>query len=252
METKICKGCGKELSMDCYCKSSNTDGKENKCKGCRNEKAKQNYIKGKAHKIEYTKQYVKVNAEKIKKQKQQYYIENKEAINKRNEQWQKNNSEYRNEKSKQYYIDNLGRITERQKNHYLINREKMLARCRKYERLNLPKQVIKAQKRRALKKSLPATLTIEQWESIKLNFNNKCAYCGQEKPLAQEHVTPLIKGGEYTINNIIPSCKSCNSSKGIKDFFGWYPKHKHYSKKREKIILEFLNYKDGNQQLKII
>jgi hypothetical protein len=36
------------------------------------------------------------------------------------------------------------------------------------------------------------------------------------------------------------------------DFSMWYPKYKYYSKKREAIILEYLDYKNNNQQLSIL
>ena len=111
--------------------------------------------------------------------------------------------------------------------------------------------IVSAQKRRAAKKQLSNSLTTKQWNKIKEHFDNKCAYCGKELPLAQEHFIPLSDGGEYTHNNIIPACKSCNSSKKNKSFFDWYPKYKRYSKKREKNILKFLGYKNEVQQLKL-
>lgn len=107
------------------------------------------------------------------------------------------------------------------------------------------------QKRRARKLLLPDTLTLKQWKQVKECFNNKCAYCGTELPLTKEHFVPLNKGGEYTINNIIPVCLSCNSSKKDKDFFSWYPVQSFYSKTRERKILKYLGYKNNKQQLKI-
>lgn len=108
------------------------------------------------------------------------------------------------------------------------------------------------QRRQARKRALPATLTLQEWEQIKKDFNNKCAYCGKEKPLQQEHFIALTKNGEYTHNNIIPACQTCNCSKGKKDFFEWYPNYMHYSKKRENFILKHLNYtNNGEQQLTI-
>ena len=60
----------------------------------------------------------------------------------------------------------------------------------------------------------------------------------------------LTSLGEYTINNIIPACRGCNGSKNDKVFSEWYPKYKHYSKKREVFILKYLKYnKQNNQQL---
>lgn len=107
-------------------------------------------------------------------------------------------------------------------------------------------------KRYKLSKILDNSFTEEQWRECKNSFQNKCAYCGLEKPLAQEHFIPLIKGGEYALNNIVCACKSCNSSKGPRDFFVWYPKYKKFSKKRQNIILKYLGYKEGNQQMKIL
>jgi 5-methylcytosine-specific restriction endonuclease McrA len=51
-----------------------------------------------------------------------------------------------------------------------------------------------------------------------------CFYCGCELlPFGQEknsfsidHVIPLAKGGSNEIDNLVPSCRVCNSKKGIK------------------------------------
>ncbi len=72
------------------------------------------------------------------------------------------------------------------------------------------------------------------------------------KRLEQEHFVPISSNGPYTANNIIPACKSCNSSKRDSDFFSWYPKQPFYSKRREAKILRYLNYdNDGKQQASI-
>lgn len=64
------------------------------------------------------------------------------------------------------------------------------------------------------KHGVPATLTHEEWLSILEKFNYSCAYCGDSTAkLAQEHWVPLSRGGGYTAENIVPSCKVCNSRK---------------------------------------
>lgn len=48
----------------------------------------------------------------------------------------------------------------------------------------------------------------------KTNF--RCAYCGVELPEnyhAVEHVIPKCKGGSNNIDNLLPTCLHCNSSK---------------------------------------
>ncbi len=45
-----------------------------------------------------------------------------------------------------------------------------------------------------------------------------CHYCNQKfdpKNLTMDHVVPLARGGASTQNNIVPSCRSCNSSKRL-------------------------------------
>ena len=73
----------------------------------------------------------------------------------------------------------------------------------------------KWQRRRSRMNNLPATLTTQDWQEILDCWDYRCAYCGKHAfELDQEHVTPVCQGGGYTIENIVPACKSCNSKKG--------------------------------------
>lgn len=51
-------------------------------------------------------------------------------------------------------------------------------------------------------------------------FDGQCAYCGSPAE-AWDHITPVVKGGRTTPGNILPACKSCNSSKGDRDVYEW-------------------------------
>jgi len=72
---------------------------------------------------------------------------------------------------------------------------------------------IKDQRRKAFAAELPATLTPIEWKEIQVEHGHKCAYCGSSRPLEQDHVIPLSRGGPYTKSNIVPACKPCNASK---------------------------------------
>jgi predicted nucleic acid-binding Zn ribbon protein len=108
-------------------------------------------------------------------------------------------------------------------------------------------------KRKAKKKLLEHSLTKRQWKQALIYFNNKCAYCGREHdlPLHQDHFKPISKGGEYTINNIVPACFDCNVDKSDKDFFEWYSTYTYRSELLKKRILKYLNMNEGckTQQL---
>lgn len=84
------------------------------------------------------------------------------------------------------------------------------------------------------------TLTSKQWRDACEAFNNTCAYCGAETNLTMEHVVPVASGGATSVDNIIPACQSCNSSKGKKDMIEWYTAQPFYNKARLETILKYL------------
>jgi len=132
-------------------------------------------------------------------------------------------------------------LAEYGRKYYDANKITVIKKNIDYQRIHLEDYRILEQKRRAKELQLPYTLSLDEWESVKRYFDNKCCYCGKEKVLEQEHFIPLNSGGDYTANNILCSCKSCNSSKKASDFAIWYPKHKFYNKLRELKILSFIN-----------
>jgi len=260
---KTCNKCGRELSLDNFCNDkSRKDGLAGKCKDCNRE---------------YGKVYRKINPEKVKAKNKKWREANPEQVKATIRAWREANTEKDNaahrawrdanpEKAKFYTSAwretnlekvkathkawceaNSERVRVTAKAWYEANTEKRKAWCE----ANTEKTSQYTHRRKAIKRSLLSTLTVTQWEEIKQHFNNACCYCGEGKPLHQEHFLALSKGGEYSRDNILPACGSCNSSKGSKIFLEWYPRYRHYSKKREKAILDFLNYKNNTQQLSI-
>lgn len=100
--------------------------------------------------------------------------------------------------------------------HYKANREKVIKRTKAYSKANPEKTRIILQRYRSKKASLPATLTISQWQETLETFRHKCVYCG-EGWKHQEHLVPVAKGGGYTKHNIVPSCAPCNHRKHSKN-----------------------------------
>lgn len=69
-------------------------------------------------------------------------------------------------------------------------------------------------------------LTLAQWDFILRLCERACAYCGKGEPengepLTQDHVIPLSQGGEHSRRNIMPACRSCNSSKCNREARQW-------------------------------
>jgi 5-methylcytosine-specific restriction endonuclease McrA len=64
-------------------------------------------------------------------------------------------------------------------------------------------------------------LSPAQWRALKDAWGG-CAYCGvKDKPLQRDCVLALSRGGRYTLANIVPACRSCNTSKWHEEVTAW-------------------------------
>jgi len=238
---KICTKCKRELEIDKFGKDkTRIDNLNVYCKECVLIKRKLFVESHPNKRSEYNKSYRVNNPIKAQLCGANYRKSNKDKEAIRHKIYADNHkevSEHRMLYRKKYDEEHKEVRRQYRRLHYAENREKSNVTSHQY---------------RARKSLLISTLTFNQWENIKSDFNNRCAYCNKELPLAQEHFIAITKGGEYATSNIICACGSCNSSKGNKDFFLWYPKYKYYNKKREKIILKYLHYENHIQQFSIL
>lgn len=269
-EMKACTKCKGEFpaTTDYFHKTRNTkSGLRGSCKKCENESIAAYYVANRESRLEYHKQWSKDNKESIAKRKKKYRKDNIEKLAEYKKQYCKNNRKLVQERSKEYreknketiarwmkryYDENRSLIRERWRRYRELNKERISQKNRQWRQENKDRVNVLTQRRRAKIHSLEHTLTLRQWEDLKTEFNNLCAYCGMKKPLVQDHFIPLKNGGEYSINNIVPSCGSCNSKKSSRQFFEWYPEYKYYSKKREQKVLKYLGYTNGIQQLSLM
>ena len=64
-------------------------------------------------------------------------------------------------------------------------------------------------------------LTDAQWTTLQLAWGG-CAYCGAtERPLQRDCVLPISRGGRYTLENVVPACRPCNTSKCSDEVTAW-------------------------------
>ena len=64
-------------------------------------------------------------------------------------------------------------------------------------------------------------LTGEQWAALQDAWGG-CAYCAATGTTMQRDcVLALSRGGRYTLDNIVPACRSCNASKCNDEVTGW-------------------------------
>ena len=58
--------------------------------------------------------------------------------------------------------------------------------------------------------------TFQEWEQMKKDYNFTCPICKRKEPeikLTRDHITPIVKGGIHSKENIQPLCISCNCRK---------------------------------------
>lgn len=119
--------------------------------------------------------------------------------------------------------EKLAAINEVRRAHYRKNRERFISAVAEYQRNNPEKVVVRQERRRARKLHAEGQHSFDDWMSRLAEFNYACAYCLRRIPnsLEQEHMTPLSSGGDNSISNIVPACRSCNASKGARTHVMW-------------------------------
>jgi hypothetical protein len=178
------------------------------------------------------------------------YEANKEQINQRNRAWSQRNKEWLKAYNADYYQKNRGVIRDKQRQYTQSHKPQALTRYYEWTRKN-PERWQKQQKkyrvahpeisntigqrRSARKRSLPDTLTAEQWQRCLDYFHHSCAVCGRDLDdtygevdyvLAMDHWIPLTSPNcpGTVVTNIVPLCHGkggCNNSKGDNDPIQW-------------------------------
>ena len=64
-------------------------------------------------------------------------------------------------------------------------------------------------------------LSDEQWAALQAVWGG-CAYCGAtDTALQRDCILAISRGGRYTLENVVPACRSCNASKWNDEVTGW-------------------------------
>lgn len=80
-------------------------------------------------------------------------------------------------------------------------------------------------------------LTDAQWYDL-IQAWGGCAYCGTEEPaLQRDTMLPISRGGRYTLANVVPACRSCNTSKCNTELTTWMRRKKY--DEREFLVLQY-------------
>lgn len=217
---KRCKICGVEFPATTeffYKKKGGKYGVNSRCIPCDNELTQQ-----------YSKKWNAEHPEQVKQHARNSYERNKELVNTRAKEWRKQN--------KVKFIKSVRDWQKRNPDTIKAYRENNRDRIR-----------VQLTRRRARQRSLPDTLTVDQWQAALEYFNGCCAVCG--RPLydlfgthhaAQDHWIPISNPDcpGTVATNIVPLChgqEGCNNSKSDSVASEWLEWK--FGKKKAKEIL---------------
>ena len=137
----------------------------------------------------------------------------------------KEHPEKRRAKNKKYYDSNREKHREKVRKYCKAYPEKIRSTNKKYRKSHHEKIILDKIKRREKLNNVIREYTLQEWKN-KLNaangfcpgYEREPHFVGKEN-LTLDHTTPISKvpvGFVYTINDIQPLCKSCNSRKQAK------------------------------------
>lgn len=270
--SKTCTKCGttKPLTSEFYPRRKDSkDGFRNSCKECEkvrmkkwNEENKEhiakyneeNKEKIREYQREYDKKYYKKHREFKLQYKKEHYKNNKDKYYQWNKQWRERNSNYYSIRQKEHRERNKDSLKEYGKQYRKENKEYLNEMTRTWRQKNRHIDAMYSRNRQRDINSLEVTLTQEEWNDTLRYFDYKCAYCGISQSehrketgqrLHQDHLIPLTREGGFTHDNIIPSCRRCNSCKNNSEFLTWYRGFEDYSVDRENKIFKFIEKNGG-------
>jgi 5-methylcytosine-specific restriction endonuclease McrA len=87
--------------------------------------------------------------------------------------------------------------------------------------VNRSRKARAARRRQRRVRAVVNDLTADQWAAIQAAWSG-CAYCGAaDGPFQRDCVMAISRGGRYTLDNVVPACASCNSSKCNEEVTTW-------------------------------
>lgn len=180
---------------------------------------------------EYKKKWAEDNAEKVRESKRKYYENNKQKVVEAARAWE---------------LENKDRVKElraaaRQKKRASLGVKEVYkhAKCRSCgvpytEELtynnNTFSRCMPCKRASNQARRLNDPFPKENYRILLEAFGTWCPYCETDgHKLTTDHITPISKGGDNSIENLLPCCLSCNISKNATPIHIWKPELSHLS-----------------------
>jgi len=216
LEMKVCSACDESKSFsEFYKDSAKKDGLSSRCKECAKASSKNRYQANKDDIAKKSKQYRKTHQNQIKEQKHQWRQTNLEYAREKSREWGENNKERRSDNHRRWRGENQDHLREYWHDWQKENHEHYSEYQRKYRAEN-PQIVTNCSARRRAKIRQWSDITAEEWLGLMSQYEWECFYCGIRLGIQNrsvDHIIPISRGGRHHVENLIPCCRLCNSSK---------------------------------------
>lgn len=124
-----------------------------------------------------------------------------------------------NESKRAHYAANRDAIAIKQRAYYDANLQRKLDYAKAYKRAH-PELVSDYTHRRRAAKRANGVFVVPKGFMKRL-YASPCFYCGTSGRIEADHVIPISRGGRHSMGNLVPACKTCNSSKSDKLITEW-------------------------------
>ena len=186
--TKLCRTCQEHRPLSEFHRNkTKSDGRGSNCKTC-----------SEAYKVRYRAR-----------------PGNKERQAEANSRWRAQNAAHKKDAAQRWYTENRAATIDRSARWAASHPEKAKGSSRQWARRN-PEMRAAYQRRRSACKAA-AEQDGHTYEDLLASWAERglddCVYCGGEFEHV-DHAVPLSRGGPHTLDNLVPSCASCNCSKG--------------------------------------
>lgn len=129
------------------------------------------------------------------------------------EKWRGDNKEHKSRVQREWYENHREEKLVKDKKYRAANKDKLKEAKRKWLAKNMDKRRATALRYARRKRGGGESVADEEWKRLCNMFDNRCACCGEAKPLEADHIVPLKKGGRNVIENLQPLCRACNARK---------------------------------------
>ena len=217
---KICTECRlPKLLMAFRNDKYRPDGKSSKCRLCKRIRDKELHALNPEPRRKAKATWRAANPDKV----QWYADEHREEKNEKRRILYAENPEPRLEKNRAWYEENKEERKISLAAWEAANYEKRKAQHAAWEKAHPGYGAIKWQRRASRQAGAERVdLSPAQWQEILEMSHYRCCFCPEDckackkktHKFEQEHLTPVVMSGDYTVHNILPACKSCNTKKG--------------------------------------